>query len=204
MPKADRTSRQAELDLLKRFQHEDPAACQELMTCARRVANSGKFRRVRHQRDDLVQEAMAQLWRRTTRPGFTLQSSLRALLAQITAARCIDALRKLRQVTQLTTDMRDTKDGPDRLLEHREVRESLERALAQLPSRDRLIFQKSFYEDKSSREIGEELDVPEGTIRFRLHAGRKRLSELLRRDRDSRPVDEPGSTTTRGWQQQSM
>jgi RNA polymerase sigma-70 factor (ECF subfamily) len=58
-------------------------------------------------------------------------------------------------------------------------RDSLSRALAELPEGQRVsVLLKDVY-GLSCREIGEELGIEEGAVKVRLHRGRKRLRELL-------------------------
>lgn len=61
-----------------------------------------------------------------------------------------------------------------------ETREALWGALAKLPPRQRATIVLRYYLEMSIREIANELDAPEGTIKWRLYAGRKRLKTMLR------------------------
>jgi RNA polymerase sigma factor (sigma-70 family) len=61
-----------------------------------------------------------------------------------------------------------------------ETREALWDALAKLPPRQRAAIVLRYYLEMSIREIANELDAPEGTIKWRLYAGRKRLKTMLK------------------------
>ncbi len=61
-----------------------------------------------------------------------------------------------------------------------ETREALWDALAKLPPRQRATIVLRYYLGMSIREIASELEAPEGTIKWRLYAGRKRLKIMLK------------------------
>lgn len=61
-----------------------------------------------------------------------------------------------------------------------ETREALWDSLAKLPPKQRAAIVLRYYLGMSIREIADEIDAPEGTIKWRLHAGRKRLRERLK------------------------
>ncbi len=60
-----------------------------------------------------------------------------------------------------------------------ETREAFWDALAKLPPRQRATIVLRYYLGMSIREIANEVDAPEGTIKWRLYAARKRLKILL-------------------------
>ena len=61
-----------------------------------------------------------------------------------------------------------------------ETREVFWDALAKLPPRQRAAIVLRYYLGMSIREIANELDAPEGTIKWRLYAGRERLKVMLK------------------------
>lgn len=75
-------------------------------------------------------------------------------------------------------------DGPDpaEAAEAAELREMIWKALDALSPDQRAVVVMRYYLDCSEREMSEALDTPAGTIKWRLHAARKRLAVLLRAD----------------------
>jgi len=68
---------------------------------------------------------------------------------------------------------------PERLVESLEVRESVQQAIARLPLGHRAVVVLFYLEELSLSEIAEVLEVPEGTVKSRLHYARKSLKEML-------------------------
>jgi RNA polymerase sigma-70 factor (ECF subfamily) len=63
--------------------------------------------------------------------------------------------------------------------ERSEIRDRFQKALAELPTQQRLIVELSDIDGRSSTEIGEMLDIPRGTVRWHLHQARKTLRATL-------------------------
>ena len=68
---------------------------------------------------------------------------------------------------------------PERLVERVEVRETVQRAIASLPLNHRIVVVLFYLEGLSLKEIAQILEVPEGTVKSRLHYARESLRELL-------------------------
>lgn len=73
----------------------------------------------------------------------------------------------------------DPAPGPDELLERAETQEAVWDALAQLPPEQRAVVVLRYYLGLSEAEIATEQRVPRGTVKWRLHAARDRLRDLL-------------------------
>ncbi|HET7037712.1 MAG TPA: sigma-70 family RNA polymerase sigma factor [Thermomicrobiaceae bacterium] len=71
---------------------------------------------------------------------------------------------------------------PERLAELLETAHSLQAALDQLPAEQRAAVVLRYYLDLSEVETARRLGSPLGTIKWRLHAARARLRQLLRPD----------------------
>ena len=74
----------------------------------------------------------------------------------------------------------DTETGPQELAEEAEERRRVWAALEKLPPAQRAVVVQRYYLGMSEAEMAENDSSPPGTIKWRLHAARKRLSKLLR------------------------
>lgn len=69
---------------------------------------------------------------------------------------------------------------PEMVAESTETRAVIRDALDQLPAEQRAVIVMRYYLDMSEREMADALEVPPGTVKWRLHAARKQLGVLLR------------------------
>lgn len=74
----------------------------------------------------------------------------------------------------------DPTPGPELLLEAAQSSEQVWAALGQLTPEQRAVVVLHYFLDFSETELIDKLDRPRGTIKWRLHAARERLRELLR------------------------
>ncbi len=84
--------------------------------------------------------------------------------------------------------LEDPNASPHRLLEEVEERRRVWAALAKLPPAQRAAIVQRYYLGMSEDEMAGEGNSPPGTIKWRLHAARKRLSKLLRPQLRQEPV----------------
>ena len=73
----------------------------------------------------------------------------------------------------------DPRFDPERVAEDREHRAIVHRAIDRLPRAQRVVVVLHYLEELSTREIAEVMDVPEGTVKSRLHYARLKLRKLL-------------------------
>jgi len=79
---------------------------------------------------------------------------------------------------------------PADLAEAAEMRQVVWSALGRLPPAQRAAIIMRFYMGWSEAEMAVEMDCPPGTVKWRLHAARKRLQELLRSLRPAGPGED--------------
>jgi RNA polymerase sigma-70 factor (ECF subfamily) len=92
---------------------------------------------------------------------------------------CLNALRRQRVREELDETLPSEGDGPhEQMLRDEQARE-IRAALRCLSDGDRAIVLLRHYLDRSYREIGEILDLPEKTVKSRLFSARQRLASLL-------------------------
>jgi RNA polymerase sigma-70 factor, ECF subfamily len=138
-------------------------------------------RRVLHDRqdaEDAVQEAMARAWRNRER----CRSPDRPLpwLLQITRNESLRLLQRRQSApNEVAIELAEAHEAPgnlggERLAANMDVR----RALARLSMPDRGLAYLRYDEDLAQNRIAQVLDMPEGTVKVRLH----RLRQKLRMD----------------------
>ena len=122
------------------------------------------------QAEDLMQDAMAQVWRKSalfdrSKAGastwiYTIARNLR-----------IDSFRRDRRPQIDENDpalVPEPEQGADEALHSQEVSKRLRTILNDLPDEQKTVVLLSFYQDKAHSEIAEELGVPLGTVKSRL------------------------------------
>ena len=82
--------------------------------------------------------------------------------------------------TSLADLLADPNPGPADLVEAAETRQAVWAALGKLPPAQRAAIVLRYYLGLSEAEMADELACPPGTVKWRLHAARKRLRTLLR------------------------
>ena len=68
---------------------------------------------------------------------------------------------------------------PERLVERSEAQETIQRAIMNLPLGHRVVVVLFYLEGLSLKEIAQVLEIPEGTVKSRLHYARESLKKLL-------------------------
>lgn len=82
-------------------------------------------------------------------------------------------------VLALSEALHDPTPSPETLLEAAQSSEQVWAALGRLSPEQRAVVVLHYYLDFSETELTEKLNRPRGTIKWRLHAARERLRELL-------------------------
>ena len=135
----------------------------------------------REDAEDLVQEVLVRVQRglRTYQPG-----SLRGWLGRITTNAFLDEAR--RRTRRPQTSLPDNPDivlppapSADVAAAAEALPDDLQDALARIPEDFRVAVVLSDVVGMSYAEIAEQLDIPVGTVRSRIHRGRLSLREVL-------------------------
>jgi RNA polymerase sigma-70 factor (ECF subfamily) len=79
-------------------------------------------------------------------------------------------------------DLSDTSSLPEEVVETHETKQAVWRALQKLPPNQRAAVVLRYYLGMSEDEMTKELQVPAGSIKWRLYAARQRLAKLLSRE----------------------
>lgn len=130
--------------------------------------------------DDLAQETMVQIWRKSEQydAGKAIPA---AWIYRIARNLMIDRLRRHKhhevELTQEAEGPEDGIDGHERAAESVDA-ERLARLVADLPADQLAVIRLAFFDGMTHAEIGKELDIPLGTVksRLRLAFGKLRIA----------------------------
>jgi RNA polymerase sigma-70 factor, ECF subfamily len=114
-------------------------------------------------------------------------SAVRPWLAQMTRRRCIDRLRSGGREEPAPAEELEPPEVDETLLRIDEA-VAVHEALAELPEQCGEILDRFFARDQSYRTIGDELELPAGTVASRISRCLQKLKELLE---GRNPADEP-------------
>ncbi len=145
--------------------------------------------------EDLLQEVFLRLW---TRAGqWTGQGSVRGWLFRIATNLALNRLRSCKRRPEGPLELPenleeddlldppswlvdDTSLGPDAVLDVHERGERIRRMIQDLPEEKREVFRLVHQLEMSLRDAADELNIPVGTAKSRLHYARERLSRQWR------------------------
>lgn len=150
-----------------------------------------KIVRDREAVEDLVQETFMKAF--ASLATYRSEYKFSTWLYRIAANAAIDFLRKKRLKTLSLDapvnssdndiggiDIPDYSYSPEREIEEREKRMSINEAIDSLPEKYRLVIVYRHKDDKSYDEIAEALDIPIGTVKARIFRARELLKKKLR------------------------
>lgn len=126
-----------------------------------------------HLAEDVLQETMIVVWKKAK--TFKGNAKVSTWILGIARNLAFNVLRKEKRGERLPEERSDTAD-PSAMVE-RTVH--VERALDTLPDHQREVMHLVYYEEMSLREAAEVLEIPEGTVKSRMHHARKALAKEL-------------------------
>ena len=189
----------ADRDLVRRLLVRDPGAARAFDALHERYAVHVRRHVLRMVRDaeaaeDLTQEAFLRIWTRAEQ--WDERGSFKSWLLRIATNLTLNYLRSRKRRPQQplepilpTWDVDDEADlapswlvdraslGPEAALELSELRGAVTKLLNALPEEKREVLWLAQGADMSIGDIAEALDIPEGTVKSRLHYARRRLAE---------------------------
>lgn len=147
--------------------------------------------------EEVINDVMFIVWKKAG--SFRGESRVSTWIMGIAYRQALKALRRAR--TALPVDpapLRRDDFEPDAgdCAEQREMREWIERALAGLPPKQRMVIELAYFMGYSCEEIARLADCPVGTIKTRMHHARARLRKKLLRLAGTRPGSAAGQTST--------
>jgi len=181
----------AEKDLVRLAQKGGLAAFEELVARHRDKIYARAYSMMRNEDDalDLSQDAWVKGWRRLEQ--FQGDSSFVTWMTRIVINLCLDQLRKhKRQRTESIEAMDEDSGGVERQmpvvitnptegLERGELRQRIDRALAQLSHQHRTVLVLHEFEELEYKEIAKRMNRSIGTVMSRLFYARRRMASLL-------------------------
>ena len=170
--------------LIERCRAGDDAAFRELVEGYKGLVYGLVYRMVsdRTQADDLAQEVFLKVHRGL--PYFRGEARLSTWIFRIVQNVCVQA--RSRRPRHVSLDERDaegrarrepgTQDGAFADLE---LRDRLDKAIAQLPDQYRMLIAAHYLDGVQYEALAEALDMPLGTVKTHLYRAKRRLRELL-------------------------
>jgi RNA polymerase sigma-70 factor (ECF subfamily) len=177
--------------LVRAARRGDMAAFEELVARHRDRIYARAYSMMRNEEEavDLSQEAWVKGWQRLRQ--FQGESSFGTWMTRIIINLCLDQLRKhKRQRTESIEAMDEESGGVERQmpvvtvnptagLERVELRQRIDRALAQLSYEHRTVLVLHEFEDMEYKEIAKTMGCSIGTVMSRLFYARRKLAALL-------------------------
>lgn len=166
-----------ERDLVARCQADDDAAFAELVERYKNLVYAMIYRMVpdRSQVDDLAQEVFIKVHRGL--PYFRGEARLSTWIYRIVANVCVQERGRRRELTA-REDLPE-RSAADGAFAEFELRDRLEKAIAQLPEHYRLLIAAHYLKGVQYEALAETLNLPLGTIKTHLYRAKRQLRELM-------------------------
>jgi RNA polymerase sigma-70 factor (ECF subfamily) len=178
---------QSDAQLVSRCRDGDPEAWNEFVERFSRYVYAVSvrgFRLAHHDAEDVFQEVFARAYEKL--PELRRDDAVRPWLAQLTRRLCIDRLRAAARATP--TEAEPDEAASDEVLATLDEAMAVRAALEAVGEPCSEILDRFFCRDESYRTIGEELDIPAGTIASRISRCLDKVRvELDGRNRGSGP-----------------
>jgi RNA polymerase sigma-70 factor (ECF subfamily) len=180
-----------EPELVKAAQKGDMAAFEELIARHRDKIYARAFSMMRNEQDaiDLSQEAWVKGWQRLAQ--FQGESSFGTWMTRIIINLCLDQLRKHKRQRSESIEAMDQESGgverhmpvvtvnPTAGLERTELRQRIDKALAQLSYEHRTVLILHEFEEMEYKQIAKTMECSIGTVMSRLFYARRKMAGLL-------------------------
>lgn len=181
----------ADDELVKAAQKGDMRAFEELVARHRDKVYARALSMMRNEDEamDLSQEAWVKGWQRLVQ--FQGDSSFLTWMTRIVINLCLDALRKQKRLRADSIDQLDEESGgverqmpvleanPTAGLERAELRQRIDKALAQLSHEHRTVMVLHEFEELEYKQIAKRMECSIGTVMSRLFYARRKMAVLL-------------------------
>lgn len=176
----------ADLDLLDRWRAGDVGAGKQLFERHFEALFRFFCNKLGADVDDLVQETLLECVR--SRDSFRAESSFRTFLFAIARHRLLKHRERFARrgpMAEIVEEPIAAGAGPNTLLCERAEQRALLRALRRIPLDLQVLLELYYWEDLTSAELADILEIPHGTVRSRLRRGKQELREALARMEDA-------------------
>ncbi|MCP4684661.1 MAG: sigma-70 family RNA polymerase sigma factor [bacterium] len=173
--------------LVARIISGDPGSFQKLVTDHQRLVGQIVFRMVSNptEREDLCQDVFVRVYQNLDR--FQFQAKLSTWIARIAYNTCLNFLEKKRlplyedhsPAGETIDDCTGVAEAPDRWAENRQASVRLSEEIDNLPVMYGTIVSLYHLHEMTYAEIGEILQLPDGTVKSYLFRARKMLKERM-------------------------
>ncbi|MFC7394601.1 RNA polymerase sigma factor SigW [Scopulibacillus cellulosilyticus] len=178
--------------LIKKVKKGDQAAFSELVNLYKNQVYNICYRMVGlpQEAEDLAQETFLRAYTNIER--YETNRKFSTWLYRIATNLSIDYLRKKKPSDYLDAEIPGTNGFnmymhiascerlPEEHLLENEMQETIQYEISQLPPKYRSVIVLKYLQDLSLKEISEILDIPETTVKTRVHRGREALRKRLR------------------------
>ncbi|KPK88650.1 hypothetical protein AMJ80_10805 [bacterium SM23_31] len=177
-------------DLIERITSGDKQAFKEFIERYRRLISHIVFRMVDNtaDREDVCQEIFIKAYKNLK--NFKFQSQLSTWIGKIAFNSCVNYLRKLKipmfddiSIEEETFDTvqweNEEHESPEHEIEKRDIANRIKSAVSRLPANHRTIITLYHIDEMSYAQIGEIMELPEGTVKSYLFRARKLLKAKL-------------------------
>lgn len=155
------------------FKHTVTPIKDKLYRFALRLMNSA------HEAEDVVQEVMIKLWQQ--RDQLCQIKNVEAWSVRLTRNMSIDKIRarKTSESTDILLNVANEMPSPEALASSSETFRWVEKAMRQLPEKQRMVMHLRDMEEYSYKEIAEVLDIPLNQVKVNLSRARKSVRTYL-------------------------
>lgn len=134
--------------------------------------------------DDLVQETFVKVWKALA--TFREDSQLYTWIYRIATNETLTFLKKKKRTFFISldsvSDYLETKLEDDNFISGDEIQKKLQKALLQLPDKQRLVFNMKYYDDMKYEEISNVLGTSVGALKASYHIAVKKVEKTLTSD----------------------
>lgn len=176
-----------EATLVRLFQLEDSrreAFAQLVKLYQRKVYGIVRKMVVSHEdADDVVQEVFVKIWHNLDK--FKGESGLFTWIYRIATNESLQFLRKKRRRMFFSADITEVLINnltSEVHIDGNEVQLKLQKAVLQLPDKQRLVFNLKYYEELKYEQIAEITESSVGSLKASYHHATKKIEEYLQRD----------------------
>jgi RNA polymerase sigma-70 factor, ECF subfamily len=134
--------------------------------------------------EDVTQDVFVRLWQQPDRFD-PERGQLRAYLLAMAHSRAVERVRseeslRRRHRTVAEEPVVNTAPDPERLVLDADAGAAVRKALAELPTLQRVPIELAYFEGLSYRQVATRLAEPEGTVKYRIRCGMQKLRAALR------------------------